>query len=63
MRASLRTLQGPLQLDGQESRTGGGNPAFQGTARIPPEQRQQFAPLMRMIAVERSEGSFELVLN
>ena len=63
VRASLRTLQGPLQLDGQGSWAGGGNPAFRGTARIPPEQRQQLSPLMRMIAVERSEGSFELVLN
>jgi general secretion pathway protein N len=63
VRASLRTLQGPLQLDGKGSWTSGGNPAFLGTARIAPEQRQQLAPLMRMIAVERGEGSFELVLN
>jgi len=63
VRASLRTLQGPLQLDGQGSWKSGANPAFRGTARIPPEQRQQLSPLMRMIAVERSEGSFELVLN
>lgn len=63
VRASLRTLQGPLQLDGQGSWARGGNPAFRGTARIAPEQRQQLAPLMRMIAVERSEGNFELRLN
>jgi general secretion pathway protein N len=63
VRASLRTLQGPLQLDGKGSWTSGGNPAFLGTARIAPEQRQQLAPLMRMIAVERGEGNFELVLN
>jgi general secretion pathway protein N len=63
VRASLRTLQGPLQLDGQGSWTSGGNPAFLGTARIAPEQRQQLAPLMRMIAVERGEGNFELQLK
>jgi len=63
VRASLRTLQGPLQLDGQGSWTSGGNPAFLGTARIPPEHLQQLAPLMRMIAVERGEGRFELQLN
>jgi general secretion pathway protein N len=63
VRVSLRTLQGPLQLDGQGSWTSGGNPAFLGTARIAPEQRQQLAPLMRMIALERSEGNFELRLN
>jgi general secretion pathway protein N len=63
VRASLRTLQGPLQLDGQGSWASGGDPAFLGTARIPPEQLQQLAPLMRMIAVERGQGRFELQLN
>lgn len=63
VRASLRTLQGPLQLDGQGSWTRGAKPAFLGTARIAPEQRQQLAPLMRMIAVERGEGNFELQLK
>jgi general secretion pathway protein N len=63
VRASLRTLQGPLQLDGRGSWASGSNPSFLGTARIPPEQRQQLAPLMRLIAVERGEGNFELRLN
>lgn len=63
VRASLRTLQGPLQLDGQGSWTSGANPAFLGTARIAPEQRQQLAPLLRMIALERGEGNFELQLK
>jgi len=62
-RASLRTLQGPLQLDGQGSWASGGNPAFQGTARVPPEHLQQLAPLLRMIAVQRGEGNFELQLK
>jgi general secretion pathway protein N len=63
VRASLRTLQGPLLLDGQGSWASGGNPAFRGTALIPPEQRQQLTPLMRLIAVERGEGRFELQLQ
>ena len=63
VRASLRTLQGPLQLDGQGSWKSGGNPTFLGTARVPPEQLQQLAPLMRMIALERGPGSFELQLK
>ena len=63
VRAALRTLQGPLQLDGQGSWAGGGNPAFAGTARIAPEHLQQLGPLMRMIAVERGEGSFALELK
>ena len=63
VRASLRTLQGPLQLDGRGSFASGGNPTFLGTARIPPEHLQQLAPLMRLIAVERGEGTFALQLN
>lgn len=63
LRASLRTLQGPIQLDGQGSWTRGSRPVFLGTARIPPEERPQLAPLMRMIAFERSEGDFQLQLK
>ena len=61
VRASLRTLQGPLQLDGQGSWTSGRNPQFQGSARVPPQQ-QQLSPLLRMIAVDQGEGRFELLL-
>ena len=63
VQASLRTLQGPLQLDGQGSWASGRNPVFQGNARVPPQQLQQLAPLLRMIAVERGEGRFELQLK
>jgi general secretion pathway protein N len=63
VRASLRTLQGPLQLDGQGSWSSGSRPAFLGTARVAPEQQQQLDPLLRMIAVERSAGNFELQLK
>ena len=61
--ASLRTLQGPLQLDGQGSWAKSGPPAFLATARIPPQHQQQLAPLLRLIAVERGEGSFELQIK
>lgn len=63
VRATLRTLQGPLQLDGKGSWNIGSRPAFLGSARIAPEQRQQLAPLMRMIALERGDGNFELQLK
>ncbi len=63
VRASLRTLHGPLQVDGQGSWTSGRNPVFQGTARVPQQHQQQLAPLLRLIAIERSEGSFELQLK
>ena len=63
VRASLRTLQGPLQLEGQGSWANGRNPTFLGTARVPPEHLQQLGPLMRMIAFDRGEGRFTLQLN
>ncbi len=63
VRASLRTLQGPIQLDGNGAWANGGRPAFAATARVPVEHRQQLAPLLRLIAVERSDGNFELQLN
>lgn len=63
VQASLRTLQGPLQLDGHGSWTVGRNPAFQGNARVPPQQMQQLAPLLRMIAIDRGDGRFALQLK
>jgi general secretion pathway protein N len=61
--AFLRTIEGPLQLDGKGSWTQGGNPAFLAMARVAPQHLQQLAPLLRLIAVERGEGRFELQLN
>jgi general secretion pathway protein N len=61
--AYLRTIEGPLQLDGKGSWTHGDNPAFLAMARVPPQHQQQLAPLLRLIAVERGEGRFELQLN
>jgi general secretion pathway protein N len=60
---TLRTLKGPLELRGQGSWAFGRAPAFAATADAPPEIRRQIAPLLRMIAVERGEGHFELRLN
>ena len=63
VRASLRTLVGPLRLEGSGSWTPGANPAFLGTARVAPEYRERLDPLLRLIAVERGDGSFELQLK
>jgi general secretion pathway protein N len=63
VRAFLRTLDGPLQLDGNGSWSRGNRPAVLAMARVPAQHRQQLAPLLRLIAVERGEGSFELRLN
>ena len=61
--AILRTIEGPLRLDGKGSWTHGARPAFVGMAAVPPQHRRQLAPLLRLIAVERGEGQFELRLD
>jgi general secretion pathway protein N len=61
--AYLRTIQGPLRLEGKGSWATGNHPVFLATARVPAQHQQQLAPLLRLIAVERSAGSFELQLN
>ena len=63
VRASLRTLQGPMMLDGQGSWASGANPTFVGNARVPPQHLQQLAPLLRMISIDRGEGNFLLQLK
>jgi len=63
VRAALSTLSGPLRLDGKGSWTQGSNPAFLAMASVAPQHQQQLAPLLRLIAVERGQGSFELQLN
>ena len=62
-RVTLRTLKGPLQLRGQGTWAVGRAPVFAATADAPFEIRQQIAPLLRMIAVERGAGHFELQLR
>lgn len=59
----LSTIQGPLQLDGKGTWTNGGNPDFMAIARVPPQHQQQLNPLLRLIAVGRDTGSFELRLK
>lgn len=59
----LHTLQGPLQLDGKGSWAIGASPDFLAIAQVPPPQLEQLAPLLRLIAVERASGRFELQLK
>jgi general secretion pathway protein N len=61
--AALRTLAGPLELEGKGSWSNGGAPRFAATARVPAEHRERLSPLFRLIAVERGAGAFELQLN
>lgn len=59
----LHTLQGPLQLDGKGSWAIGARPDFLAIALVPPPQLDQLGPLLRLIAVERATGRFELQLK
>ena len=63
VRTTLHTLQGPLQLDGQGVWSNGHKPEFLATAHMPPQLQQRLAPFLRLIAVERGDGSFELRLK
>lgn len=58
--ATLHTLQGPLQLDGQGSWIIGHSPVFLAMAYTPPQFQQRLEPFLRLIAVERDAGRFEL---
>jgi general secretion pathway protein N len=61
--ARLRTLDGPLRLEGGGNWAVGARPAFAASARIASPQQEQLTPFLRMIAVERGSGNFELQLN
>jgi general secretion pathway protein N len=61
--AYLRTLEGPLRLEGKGLWTQGDRPVFLATADVPLAHQPQLAPLLRLIAVQRGEGRFEIQLN
>ena len=63
LHAALRTLEGPLQLEGKGTWSSAAAPSFQAIARVPLAQQEQLAPLLRLIAVEKSAGSFEITSN
>ena len=62
-RASLHTLKGPLQLDGSGTWAHSSKPALQVTAYVPPSFEPQVAPFLRLFAIERSAGNFQLQFN
>ena len=72
LQATLRTLRGPLELDGSgvwtigtmgTIGTNGNGAGFRGRARVAPAQREALAPLLRLVAVERGEGAFDFELR
>jgi general secretion pathway protein N len=59
--ATLATLSGPIELKGQGSWRGETRPAFSGTAHVPAPYVEQIAPLLRLVAAESGDGTFQLV--
>lgn len=58
--AVLKTVRGLLSLDGRVSWTLGRAPSLSITARVQSQYREQLQPLLRLIAVDRGDGSFQL---
>jgi general secretion pathway protein N len=63
MHAALSTLEGPLQLEGKGTWSNGAPSSFLATARVAAQHQEQLAPLLRLIAVERGAGIFDLQLK
>lgn len=61
--AALSTLEGPLLFEGKGTWSNGARPNFLVTARVPASYQDQLAPLLRLIAIERGAGNFELSSN
>lgn len=59
----LRTIEGPMRLDGKGSWTQGTAPQIQAMATVPPQYQSELAPLLHLIAVQRGAGQFELQIN
>lgn len=60
LHAALSTREGPLQLKGKGTWSNGAPPSFFVSASVPAQHREQLAPLLGLIAVERGAGNFEL---
>jgi general secretion pathway protein N len=60
---TLRTLKGPLHLTGNGASREGVPFKFNVTARVDPEMQSQLVPFLRLFAVEREPGNFELRLD
>lgn len=63
LNATLRTLNGPLRLDGHGAWRGSGALELSATARVDARYRSQLTPLLSLIAVERGDGDFVLKLG
>lgn len=56
----LRTLAGPLQLDGQGTVIAGAGLQYHIAATLPAAEREQLEPFLQLVAVEAADGSYLL---
>lgn len=63
LHASLRTISGPLRLEGGASRMAGQPVVLFASARVDAAHQEQLAPFLRLIAIQRSAGIYELQLH
>lgn len=63
LHATLRTISGPLRLEGGASRTDDQPMVLFATARVDAQHQEQLAPFLRLIAIQRSAGIYELQLH
>jgi general secretion pathway protein N len=56
--ARLHTIAGPLQLSGEGAWRPGHPADFEAIARVPPALAPELSPFLRLVAVERGDGSF-----
>jgi general secretion pathway protein N len=61
--AVLRTLKGPLQINGKGEWSQGTAPSFFASASVPASLQDQLAPFLNLIAIEKGAGSFEISSN
>jgi general secretion pathway protein N len=63
LRATLRTLDGPVALQGAGSWSARSGPALRVTAEVAITHRQALAPVLRLVALERAPGRYDFELQ
>ena len=59
--ATVRTLRGPLLVQGSVTKAVGAAPNWQLEAQVPPAYREQLAPVLGMIGVNRGGGTYSIM--
>ena len=63
LEATLRTLEGPLELEGNGSWMNGAQRVLRASAKVPASHERELAPLLRLIGNDAGAGRYELILQ